>query len=435
LAAFVSPSAPVTKVKSERARGAGERARPPRRLVVVLGVSGSIAAYKAVEVARLLVKAGARVVPVMTPSAQRFLGAATLAGITGERVHTDMFDPAVAGELHVELGAAADVVALVPATAELCAALAQGRADDLVRATALCARGTVVVAPAMHPRMWLHPATRRNVAAIVADGRAHLVGPLEGEVASGDVGPGRMAEPDVIAAAVLERALAARDLDGLRVVVSAGPTVEDIDPARFVSNRSSGKMGYAIAERAAARGAEVVLVSGPVSLAPPPGCTRVSVRSAGDMRAALWNAMGERLDRADALVMAAAVADFRPRAALSHKLKRSANGAGPRLELVPNPDLLAEIAAARRKRGGARPYLVGFALETLAGEALVAAARGKLRDKQVDMVVANDAGTAFEGEDNAATLVTARDVEPLPLQPKRLLADRILDRVVASCRK
>jgi phosphopantothenoylcysteine decarboxylase / phosphopantothenate---cysteine ligase len=385
--------------------------------LVVLAVSGSIAAYKAVEVARLLLKRGLRVRPIMTKAATRFVGPATLAGICGQPASSDMFE--APGELHVELGAAADVVALVPATADLLAALAQGRADDLVRATALCARGRIVAAPAMHPRMWTHPATRRNLALIAADGRVRLVGPVDGEVASGDEGMGRMAEPEAIAAAI-GAALGDEDLRGRRFVVSAGPTVEDLDPARFLSNRSSGKMGFAVAERAAARGADVTLVAGPVALATPFKASRVDVRSAEEMRAAINAA----LVGADALVMTAAVADYRPAELRQEKLKRDRDELS--LELVKNPDLIAEIGARRQ---GASPFLVAFALETLAGEALVAAARDKLTRKKVDLVVANPAAEAFEGDTNRAILVTAEAAESLPTLDKRALADRILDRI------
>ncbi len=387
---------------------------------VVLAISGSIAAYKAVEVARLLIQRGIRVRPIMTRAAGKFVGAATLSGICGEPVYSDMFAPGVSGELHVALGGEADVVALVPATADLIAALAQGRADDLVRATALCARGPLVAAPAMHPRMWQHPATQRNVAQLTADGRVRFVGPVAGEVASGDVGMGRMAEPSSIADAIAA-CLASRDLADRHIVVSAGPTVEDIDPARYLSNRSSGKMGFAIAERAALRGATVTLIAGPVALATPFGVTRWDVRSARDM--------GEALDRtlatADALVMTAAVADYRPAETLPHKLKREGR-AELTLALVQNPDLLADIGAKRR---GDRPYLVGFALETAEDEELVAIARAKLAHKGVDLIVANRAAEAFERDDNRATLVTAGDAEALPRMDKRALADRILDRV------
>jgi len=393
-----------------------------RRPTVVLGVTGSIAAYKAAHVARLLVKAGVRVLPVMTESATKMLGPATLAGITGESVRSDMWAPGTAGELHVELAAAADLVAVVPATAELLSSLVAGSASDLLRATLLSARGPVVLAPAMHPRMWSHPATSDNVATLRMRG-VELVGPVVGEVASGDVGEGRMAEPEAIAAAILGH-LGPRDLEGRHVVVSAGPTVEDIDPARYLSNRSSGKMGYAVAEAAVRRGARVTLVSGPVALQPPSGVALVEVRSAHQMQAALAHALGPELRGADAVIMAAAVADYRPATVHEAKLKR----VGPvTLELVPNPDLLAELGRARH---GARPVLVGFALETVTGDDLVSAARKKLEKKRVDLVVANTAVDAFERDDNRIMLVDRERVRSLPQATKRALADRILDHLV-----
>lgn len=406
--------------------------------VIALAVTGSIAAYKAAEIARALRKAGARVIPVMTRAAAEFLGPVTLSGLTGEKTYTDMWDPGFSGELHVELARRADVVLLAPATADVLARLAQGRADDLVTALALCARGPVLAAPAMHPRMWSHPAVQRNVATLRADGRVELIGPEIGEVASGEVGPGRMSEPEVIAAAALARA-GAGDLRGLRVVVTAGPTVEDLDPVRYIGNRSTGKMGFAIAERAAARGADVTLVAGPVHLATPFGVRRVDVRGALDMRAALWNALGHDLERADMLVMTAAVADYRPRGESATKLKRTAQPMA--LDLVPNPDLLAEVGAARAERrssdeGAARsPVLVGFAVETDTDERVIAAARGKLTTKRVDMVVANHAADSFGRDDNRATLVTHDAAEPYGVLPKPALADRILDRAAALHRR
>jgi phosphopantothenoylcysteine decarboxylase/phosphopantothenate--cysteine ligase len=412
---------------------AGEAAR--RRPTVALAVSGSIAAYKAAEVARLLIQAGARVLPVMTRAAQEFLGATTLSGICGERVRETMWDPGFAGELHVALAAEADVVLLVPATADLLARLAQGRADDLVTALALCARGPVLAAPAMHPRMWAHPATARNVTTIQADGRVELVGPVDGEVASGERGLGRMAEPAQIAAAALARA-GRRDLEGLRVVITAGPTVEDIDPVRFISNRSTGKMGFAIAERAAARGADATLIAGPASLRTPFGVRRVDVRGALAMRGALWEALGPDLGGADVLVMTAAVSDYRPAVARDAKMKRAASAMA--LELVANPDLLAEVGAARvaRTEGDARrPVLVGFAVETDTDEGVVASARGKLTQKRVDMVVANHAADAFGRDDNRATIVTGGAADALGILSKAELADRILDRVATLWRR
>ncbi len=401
----------------------------PVRPTVALAVSGSIAAYKAVEVARLLLKGGARVVPVMTRSAKEFVGAVTLSGITGERVREDMFDPSHPGEVHVDLAREADLVLLVPTTADLLARMAQGRADDLVSALALCARGPVMAAPAMHPRMWSHPATQRNVATLTADGRVELVGPVDGEVASGESGIGRMASPEAIAAAALSR-VTRRDLAGLRVIVTAGPTIEDLDPVRFLGNRSTGKMGFALAARAAARGAQTTLIAGPVALETPHGVHRIDVRSAIAMRSALWQALGPELSGADALVMTAAVADYRPAEAHASKMKRS--GAPMTIELVPNPDILAEMGSARASRA---PVLVGFAVETDTDDRVVASALNKLESKRVDLVVANHAHDAFGKDDNRATLVTRGGADALGVLSKSDLADRILDRVLSLCRR
>lgn len=396
---------------------------------VALAVSGSIAAYKAAEVARLLIKDGARVLPIMTRSAQQFLGATTLSGLCGERVHDDMWDPSFAGELHVDLARRADVVALIPATADLLARLAQGRADDLVTALALCAKGPVIAAPAMHPRMWAHPAVQRNVALLAEQGRVELIGPIDGEVASGESGIGRMADPAQIAAAILALATR-RDLASLRIVITAGPTIEDFDPVRFLGNRSTGKMGFAIAERAAARGADVTLIAGPVTLPTPYRVKRVDVRSALAMRGALWQAMGPDLGKADALIMSAAVADYRP--AEEHATKMKRDGKSLSLSLVPNPDLLAEVGAMRADRS---PVLVGFAVETDTDDRVVAAALNKLETKRVDLVVANNAYDAFGKDDNRATLVTRSSADALGVLSKRDLADRILDRVATMCRR
>ena len=397
---------------------------------VALCVTGSIAAYKAPMVARLLRKEGARVVPVMSSGAEKFLGAATLSGLTGQEVVKDMF--ASAGEVHVALGAQADAVVIVPATADVLARLAQGRADDLVTALVLCAKGRVLAAPAMHPRMWNNPATQRNVKELARLGRVELVGPAVGEVASGDEGPGRMAEPEAIVAAVV-LALTPKDLDGLSIVVTAGPTIEDMDPVRFLGNRSSGKMGFAIAERAAARGARVTLVAGPVSLPTPPRVERLDVRSALEMQATLAKlgacvdgsaAGGTSQTKIDAIVMAAAVADYRFAETSVTKVKKGGDTAS--MELVKNPDLLAAIGAARK---GARPVLVGFALETGTRAQVVAEARRKLREKKVDVVVANEARVAFGGDDNEISFVTENRDERLPRASKIDLADALLDRI------
>ena len=415
--------------------------RPLEGKTVALCVTGSIAAYKSALVARLLVTAGAKVIPVMTISAARFLGPLTLAGICGEGVKTDMFDPSCPGEIHVELGARADAVLVVPATADVLARFAEGRADDLVTALVLCARGRVLAAPAMHPRMWEHPATRRNVEELRRLGRVAIVGPVDGPVASGDEGMGRMAETEAIVealAALLDRTATAtptatatapatataRDLAGVKVIVTAGPTVEDLDPVRYVGNRSSGKMGFAVAERAALRGARVTLIAGPVSLATPAGVSRINVRSAVEMQKALALVLGKDLADADALVMAAAVADYRPKSVSATKLKKT--GEALQLELVANPDLLADIG---RKRTGRRPFLVGFALETAKGAELVELARKKLGTKRVDLVVANEAGEALSGDDNRVTMVTAERAEALGVMPKMQVADLLLDEV------
>jgi phosphopantothenoylcysteine decarboxylase / phosphopantothenate---cysteine ligase len=395
---------------------------------IALCVTGSIAAYKAPIVARLLLKSGAKVVPVMTKSASEFIGASTLAGICGEAVAGQMWDPSFAGELHVSIAARADVVAIVPATADILARMAEGRADDLATAVALCARGPVVVAPAMHPRMWSHPATQRNARTLLDDGRVTFVGPVHGEVASGESGLGRMAEPEMIAAAIT-RAFTKRDMDGLRVVVTAGPTLEDLDPVRFLGNRSSGKMGFAIADRAAARGASVTLVAGPVDLATPLGVRRVDVRGAIAMRGAVWQVAGLDLALTDALVMAAAVADYRPAEMSATKIKKQGEQAS--IELVRNPDILAEIGAARV---GARPVLVGFAVETEKAQALIDYARKKLAAKKIDFVVANEAEVSFGKDDNRATFVSADRAESLPTMGKHALADLILDRVLSRIR-
>jgi phosphopantothenoylcysteine decarboxylase/phosphopantothenate--cysteine ligase len=278
----------------------------------------------------------------------------------------------------------------------------------------------------MHTRMWTHPATQRNVATLRADGRVSFVGPVEGALASGESGMGRMAEPEDIVEAALALLGGTDDLAGMHIVVTAGPTVEDLDPVRFLSNRSSGRMGFAIAGRAAARGARVTLVAGPVELPTPRGAVRVDVRSARDMQSALQTALGANLDQADALVMSAAVADYAPREVQAHKMKKA--GDAMSLELTRNPDLLAEIGAARVS---ARPVLVGFAVETADDDVLVAYAQKKLRDKKVDLVVANHANDSFGAATNRATFVTEQASTPLPVMNKTDLADRILDHVRA----
>jgi phosphopantothenoylcysteine decarboxylase/phosphopantothenate--cysteine ligase len=272
--------------------------------------------------------------------------------------------------------------------------------------------------------MWHHPATQRNVATLRADGRVKLVGPVDGPLASGETGMGRLAEPDDIVTAALVLLAGRRDLAGYRLVVTAGPTVEDLDPVRFLSNRSTGRMGFAVAERAAERGARVTLVTGPVELLTPAGVKRVDVRGAREMKGALEEALGPGLDGADALVMSAAVADYAPREQYAHKMKKAGDAIS--LELVKNPDLLADLGAART---GPRPVLVGFAVETAEPDILVAYAQKKLREKKVDLMVANLAAESFALGTNRATFVTENAAEALPVMNKNDLADQILDRV------
>jgi phosphopantothenoylcysteine decarboxylase/phosphopantothenate--cysteine ligase len=337
-----------------------------------------------------------------------------------------MFVPDEGGERHVALAAESDLVLVVPATADALARFASGRADDLLAATVLCARCPVLVAPAMHPSMWEHPATARNVDTLTKDGRVEFLGPVAGEVASGDQGMGRLMEPPEIVEQVVLR-LTQHDLDGVRVLVTAGPTVEDIDAVRFVSNRSSGKMGFAVAERAAARGAQVTLIAGPVTLPTPHGVQRVDVRSALDMQMAVHGVLGPALDGADVLVMSAAVGDFRSKKTTSEKLKREGK-TELTLELVQNPDILAEVGAARR---GPRPLLVGFAVETGTDKQVLGYARGKLKKKKVDLVVANHAGESMGREDNRVHLVYGGGDKSLDVLPKRDVADRLLGEIAA----
>jgi phosphopantothenoylcysteine decarboxylase/phosphopantothenate--cysteine ligase len=397
---------------------------------VTLCVTGSIAAYKSVLLLRQLLAEGARVEVVLSASAREFVGAATFAGLTGRPVVTTMFDAARGGEVHVELAKQSDHIVVAPASADALARFAAGRADDLVSALVLSATCPVLAAPAMHPNMWSHPATQRNVELMRGDGRVRLVGPTTGEVASGDVGLGRMAEPEAILEALVARDGAekrAEPLRGRHVVVTAGPTAEDIDPVRAITNRSSGKMGFAIAARARTLGANVTLIAGPVALATPEGVRRVDVRSASSMRSALWQTLRPDLSGADALVMAAAVADYRPAQPSARKL--ASGDATLTLELAPNPDLLREIGQARH---GKRPVLVGFALETDAEAQALQNARKKLVEKRVDLVVANLASESLEKDDIRALLVDARDCRVIEQTSKGDAAGRILDYVART---
>ncbi|HVV82657.1 MAG TPA: bifunctional phosphopantothenoylcysteine decarboxylase/phosphopantothenate--cysteine ligase CoaBC [Kofleriaceae bacterium] len=415
----------MTLDAAPRARRTFDAAAPLAKAEIVLCVGGGIAAYKACELTRLFTRAGASVQVVMTRRAQKFVGPLTFGALTGRPVFTDLFDLTQESEIgHIQVADRADLVVVAPATANLIARMAAGGADDVVSAVCLATRAPVLLAPSMNVNMWQHPLTQANVRRLVDVAGARVVGPGDGFLACRWVGPGRLAEPADIAEAAC-RVLAPQDLAGRRVVVTAGPTHEPIDPVRFLGNRSSGKMGYAIAAAAARRGAQVTLVAGPTSLADPVGLEVVHVEDA--------RAMGAALDRtvwtADVVVMAAAVADFRPRAAAERKLKRTEIGHAPALELESNPDLLAGLGATRKARG-AGPLLVGFAAET---HDVVAYARGKLAAKGCDLVVANDVtapGAGFAVDTNHVTLVEAGATTELAKADKATVAHRIWDRVV-----
>lgn len=393
---------------------------------IVLCVTGSIAAYKAVQFARLCLKAGASVQPVMTKAAMEFVGPTTFSGICGKPVLHQMWDGGVtSGEVHVDVAAKADIVAIVPATADVLARLAHGRADDMVTAISLCTRAPMVLAPAMHPRMWESAATQRNVELLRADPRITFAGPTTGVVASGDDGMGRMLEPEEIFAC-LERHLLSGDFAGVQMLVTAGPTQEAIDPVRYLGNRSSGKMGFAIARLAALRGANVKLIAGPVELKTPFGVERIDVTSAAEMRAKVL----EHASASNVVIMAAAVADFRPAAPSPTKIKK-AKGPLPTVALAENPDILAEVGASfgPSKPGG--PFLVGFALETGTDEEVIAYAQQKRERKNVHLVVANHAAEALGKDTNRIFLVDGSSVETLDPADKTTLADILLDRIRA----
>ncbi|MGZ5295545.1 MAG: bifunctional phosphopantothenoylcysteine decarboxylase/phosphopantothenate--cysteine ligase CoaBC [Actinomycetota bacterium] len=387
---------------------------------MLLGVTGSIAAYKAALLARHLIDAGADVRVILTPSAERFVGADTFAALTGNPVHTSLWERP--GEvLHVRLAREADVAVVAPATANVLAKLATGLADDLLTSTLLEAACPLILAPAMHTGMWQHPATMSNVATLVDRG-ALVVGPVVGALAAGDEGLGRMAEPDEILRAIVDSIAGKHDLDGVRMAVTAGPTQEPIDAVRFIGNRSTGKMGVAVAAEAVSRGADVRLVLGPDTVPPPDGVITVRVGTAEEMRRAVLAAA----DDADVVVMAAAVADFRPKAAAEGKLKK---GSGvPELHLEPTPDILSELGERKGER-----ILVGFAAET---SELEAAGRKKLRAKRLDLMVVNEVGrdgTGFGSDTNVAMILTSDGSDvPLRTWTKADLARAICDRVVVE---
>jgi phosphopantothenoylcysteine decarboxylase/phosphopantothenate--cysteine ligase len=388
---------------------------------VVLGVGGGIAAYKACDLARLFVKRGARVRVAMTPAATRFVGPLTFQALTGAPVLVDLLDPEADRTYgHLALARAADLLVVAPATADLLARLRAGMADDAVTTTALACEAPLLLAPAMNTRMWQNPAVQDNVRALARRGWA-VVGPGSGALADGDVGEGRLAEPDEIAAAAA-RLLGPRDLVGRRVVVTAGPTREPLDPVRYISNPSTGKMGYAIARVAARRGAEVVLVSGPVELPDPAGVRTVRVVTAEEMARAVEGAAQDL----DVFVGAAAVSDFRPKSPSATKKKKSDDDED--LLLTRTPDILAGLGKRFGGKDGA-PILVGFAAET---EALLENARKKLHSKRCDLVVANKVGkpgAGFASDRNRVTLVGPGERANIE-GTKDEVAEAILDWVV-----
>ena len=400
-----------------------------KRVLLIIG--GGIASYKTLDLIRRLRERGISVSAVLTQAAKHFVTPLSVASLSGEKIHDDLFSLTDEAEMgHIELSRAADLVIVAPATADLIAKMAQGLANDLASTLLLATDKRALLAPAMNLRMWLHPATRRNVEIVTRDG-ATLVGPNEGDMACGEYGPGRMAEPlEIVAAAetLLERGAAiplpagpARALAGKRVLITSGPTHEPIDPVRYIANRSSGKQGHAIALAAAQAGAEVTLISGPVAIADPAGVTTHHVETAREMLSAVEAALP-----ADIFIAAAAVADWRSRTASADKMKKAGGAAAkgpPALTLVENPDILAAIA--QRKKG--RPELVvGFAAET---SELLKHAREKLARKKCDFIVANDvsaAGGVMGGEANTAHLVSRAGVTSWPKLPKDEVARRLI---------
>ena len=392
-----------------------------KRILLIIG--GGIAAYKALELIRLLRKEGAAVTPVLTKAGAEFVTPLSVSALAGEKVHTQLFDLTDEAEMgHIQLSRVADLLVVAPATADLMAKMAQGRADDLASTLLLATDTPVMVAPAMNVRMWDHPATQRNIATLQGDG-VRFVGPDEGEMACGEYGPGRMAEPAAILAAI-RGALAAGPLAGRHVLVTSGPTHEPIDPVRYIANRSSGAQGTAIAAALRDLGARVTFVTGPAAVPAPEGVQVVRVETARAMLEAVEAALP-----AEAAVMAAAVADWRVANESGHKIKKMAGAALPVLEFAENPDILKSVAQSPDRR----PRLVvGFAAET---DDLLAHAQAKRARKGCDWIVANDVspGTGIMGgAENAVTLITASGVEEWPRLPKDEVARRLAQRIAEA---
>lgn len=389
---------------------------------ILLVISGGIAAYKMLEVVRRLRERGHETPAILTEAATRFVTPLSVGALSNAPVLTDLFDLDREREIgHIRLARSADLVLVAPATADILARMATGRADDLAGATLLATGAPILAAPAMNPHMWSHPATRRNVARLAEDG-VTFVGPAAGEMAeSGEAGVGRLAEPEAIVMAITRRLVGGgRALAGRHVIVTSGPTHEAIDPVRYIANRSSGRQGHAIAEAAAAAGARVTLVSGPVTLSPPPGVDVVEVESARQMLEAVEDALP-----ADIAIMAAAVADWHVEAA-PQKLKKG-SGAPPSLTLSENPDILATISHEGLRRP---PLVIGFAAET---ENVVAQAKAKRLRKGCDWILANDVSQGVFGEaHNAVHLITEAGVEDWPRLTKEVVAERLMKRIAAA---
>ena len=391
-----------------------------KRILLILG--GGIAAYKGLDLIRRLRERGAAVTPVLTRAGAEFVTPLSVAALAGAKVHQDLFDLTAEAEMgHIQLSRSADLVVVAPATADLMAKMAQGRADDLASTLLLATDTPVLIAPAMNVRMWDHPATQRNLAVLRGDGIS-VVGPNEGDMACGEYGPGRMAEPLEIVAAI-EARVAAGPLAGRHVLVTSGPTHEPIDPVRYIANRSSGAQGAAIAAALRDLGAKVTFVTGPASVPPPTGVTVVRVETAREMLAAVEAALP-----ADAAVMAAAVADWRVENAGAQKMKKDASGHAPALEFAENPDILASVS-----QGMMRPALVvGFAAET---ETVVAHATAKRLRKGCDWIVANDVSPEsgiMGGRENAVTLITAEGAEDWPRMGKDEVARKLALRIAGA---
>jgi phosphopantothenoylcysteine decarboxylase/phosphopantothenate--cysteine ligase len=401
-----------------------------KRILLIIG--GGIAAYKSLELIRLCKKAGIAVTPVLTRAGAEFVTPLSVSGLAGEKVYTDLFDLTDEAEMgHIQLSRVADLVVVAPATADLMAKMASGLASDLASTALMATDKPVLIAPAMNVRMWQHPATQRNIATLKADG-VLFVGPEEGDMACGEYGPGRMSEPADIFAAIqnfygeepaVQPGIPSGPLTGKKVVITAGPTHEPIDPVRYIANRSSGKQGYALAEAAIALGAEVALVSGPVHLPVPPGVELINVETARQMLDAVEGELP-----CDIAIFCAAVADWRTASDARQKMKKDGSGKVPSLELTENPDILKTIGHLKKNRP---PLVIGFAAET---ENVIANAQKKLKAKAADLIVANDVsheGGVMGGSENTVHLVGKDGVENWDKMSKQDVARKLMDRFAA----